>query len=65
MGETWACGTGACAVLVSTVLNGLCERKSVIKLRGGDLLVEWDEKTNHGFMTGPAATVFTAEIDYK
>ncbi len=64
-GETWACGTGACAVLVSTVLNGLCERKSVIKLRGGDLLVEWDEKTNHVFMTGPAATVFTAEIDYK
>ena len=64
-GETWACGTGACAVLVSTVLNGLCERKATIKLRGGDLIIEWDEKTNHVFMTGPATTVFTADIDYK
>lgn len=64
-GETWACGTGACASLVATVLNGLCERKATLKLRGGDLLIEWDEKTNHVFMTGPAVTVFTAEIDYK
>ncbi|MGN1097868.1 MAG: diaminopimelate epimerase [Clostridia bacterium] len=64
-GETWACGTGACGTLVATVLNGLCERKATIKLRGGDLLVEWDEKTNHVFMTGPAATVFTTEIDYE
>ena len=64
-GETWACGTGACAVLVSTVLNGLCERKATIKLRGGDLKIEWDEATNHVFMTGPATTVFTTEIDYK
>ncbi len=64
-GETWACGTGACAVLVSSVLNGLCERKATIRLRGGDLVIEWDEKTNHVFMTGPAAHVFTAEIDYR
>lgn len=64
-GETWACGTGACASLVATVLNGLCGRKATLKLRGGDLTIEWDEKTNHVFMTGPAVTVFTAEIDYK
>ncbi len=63
-GETWACGTGACAVLVSGVLNGLCERKATVRLRGGDLVIEWDEKTDHVFMTGPAAHVFTAEIDY-
>ncbi len=64
-GETWACGTGACAVLVSSVLNGLCERKATVRLRGGDLVIEWDEATNHVFMTGPAAHVFTADIDYK
>ncbi len=64
-GETWACGTGACAVLVATVLNGLCDRRATIKLRGGDLFIEWDEITGHVFMTGPAETVFTAEVDYK
>ncbi len=64
-GETWACGTGACAVLTASVLNGLCRRKAVIKLRGGELTVEWDEKTNHIFMTGPAAFVFETEIDYR
>lgn len=64
-GETWACGTGACAVLVATVLNGLCDRCATIKLRGGDLLIEWDEATGHVFMTGPATTVFTTEVDYE
>lgn len=64
-GETWACGTGACASLVATVLNGMCDRKATLHLRGGDLVIEWDEKTNHVFMTGPAVTVFTTEIDYK
>ncbi len=64
-GETWACGTGACAVLVATVLNGLCDRRATVKLRGGDLLIEWDEATGHVFMTGPATTVFTTEVDYE
>ncbi len=64
-GETWACGTGACASLVATVLNGLCDRKATLRLRGGDLAIEWDEKTDHVFMTGPAVTVYTTEIDYK
>ncbi len=64
-GETLACGTGACASLVATVLNGLCERRATVHLRGGDLFIEWDEKTDHVFMTGPAETVFTAEIDYE
>lgn len=64
-GETWACGTGACAVLVSSVLNGLCDRRATVRLRGGDLKIEWDEKTDHVFMTGPAAEVFTTDIDYR
>ncbi len=61
-GETLACGTGACAVLVASCLNGLCERKAVIKLLGGDLIIEWNENDNHVYMTGPATKVFDGEI---
>ncbi len=61
-GETFACGTGACAVLVSSVLNGISNRKVVVKLLGGDLMIEWNEKDNHVYMTGPATKVFDGEI---
>lgn len=61
-GETLACGTGACAVLVASVLNGVSERKAEIELSGGTLMIEWDEKNNHVYKTGPATTVFTGEI---
>jgi len=62
-GETMACGTGACATLVATVLNGLCERKAILQLNGGPLTVEWDEETNHVFQEGPAEFVFDGTID--
>ena len=62
-GETLACGTGACASLVASVLTGKSERKATLKLLGGDLEIEWDENINHVFMTGPAAFVFDGEID--
>jgi diaminopimelate epimerase len=62
-GETMACGTGACAVLVATVMNGLCERKATIKLLGGELIIEWNKQDNHVYMTGPATLVFTGEIN--
>ncbi|MCQ2206837.1 MAG: diaminopimelate epimerase [Paludibacteraceae bacterium] len=62
-GETMACGTGACGTAVAAILNGITDRKVTIKLNGGDLLIEWDEKTNHVFMTGGATTVFTGSID--
>lgn len=62
-GETMACGTGACATAVAAILNGLSERKVTVRLNGGDLLIEWDEKTNHVFMTGGATTVFSGSID--
>jgi diaminopimelate epimerase len=61
-GETLACGTGACASLVAAVLNGLSERKATLQLLGGNLEIEWDEATNHVFMTGGATTVFEGEI---
>lgn len=62
-GETMACGTGACAVLVSSVLNNLSERKAIVKLLGGDLMIEWSEKDNHVYMTGPATKVFDGEVE--
>jgi diaminopimelate epimerase len=62
-GETLACGTGASAVLVASVLNGLSDRAATIKLLGGDLFIEWSEKDNHVYMTGPAVKVFDGEID--
>lgn len=64
-GETWACGTGACAVCVACILNGLTETAVTVHLRGGDLQVQWDRERNTVFMTGPAVTVFEGEIDLK
>jgi diaminopimelate epimerase len=61
-GETMACGTGACAALVASVLNGKVKRKATVKLLGGDLQIEWKENNNHVYMTGPATTVFHGEI---
>lgn len=60
-GETLACGTGACASAVATMLNGLCDRAVTVHLLGGDLQIEWDAKENVVYMTGPAVTVFTGE----
>ena len=64
-GETLACGTGACATAVACNINGLTERKVNIELLGGTLEIDWDEETNHVFMTGPATTVFEGEIDFN
>ncbi|MDB4866008.1 MAG: diaminopimelate epimerase [Cohnella sp.] len=61
-GPTLACGTGACATLVSSVLSGRTDRKATISLAGGDLLIEWKEDNNRVYMTGPAAFVFTGRI---
>lgn len=62
-GETLACGTGACAVAVASILNGLTKRSVTVKLLGGDLIIEWKEENGHVFMTGPAEVVFDGEID--
>lgn len=62
-GETLACGTGACATAVACNINGLTDRKVNVELLGGTLEIEWDEETNHVFMTGSATTVFEGEID--
>lgn len=61
-GETLACGTGACAVTVACILNGLTQRMVTVKLRGGDLQIEWEEDTGIVYMTGPAEHVFDGDI---
>lgn len=57
-GETWACGTGTCATVVATVLNGMCNRTTEVELLGGNLTIEWNEENNHVYMTGPARYSF-------
>lgn len=61
-GETWACGTGACASVVACVLNGLTENKVTVHLVGGDLWIEYDQEKNTVFMTGPAQTICVGEL---
>ena len=61
-GETLACGTGACAVAVACILNGFTENKVIVKLLGGDLMIEWDREANKVYMTGPAKVSFDGEI---
>ena len=62
-GETWACGTGACAAAVASVLNGYCGKNEdiLVHLRGGDLTVKYTDETV--FMTGGAEFAFTGEVE--
>ncbi|MCR5207480.1 MAG: diaminopimelate epimerase [Eubacterium sp.] len=63
-GETLACGTGACASAVAAILNGFCDNEVTVHLLGGDLNISWSGVEGDSvFMTGPATTVFTGEID--
>ena len=61
VGETLACGTGACAALVAAVLNKKTDRQALIHLPGGDLDIQWTDD-EHVYMTGPAELVFRGEI---
>ena len=66
-GETLACGTGACAAVVAGIRRDLLDSPVRVTTRGGDLSIAWDGATNNApqpvMMTGPATTVFTAEIE--
>lgn len=64
-GETLACGTGACASVVACCINEITNRKVKVDLLGGSLDIEWNEKDNHVYMTGPAKTVFEGEIEER
>jgi diaminopimelate epimerase len=62
-GETLACGTGACAAVVAGIRGGLLDSPVRVTTRGGDLSVAWDGAGQPVMMTGPATTVFSAEIE--
>jgi diaminopimelate epimerase len=61
-GETRACGTGACAALVAAARRKLTERKAVVELDGGELIIDWREDDGHVLMTGPVAVEFTGTL---
>ena len=62
-GETWACGTGACAVAVAACENGFCQKGEDIKvkLKGGDLIIHYTDETV--YMTGNAEKVYEGEVE--
>ena len=64
-GETLACGTGACAVAVASILNGYVvkDQPVTIKLLGGDLEIFWDQQKNTVFMTGLRKSSSTAKLN--
>ena len=61
VGETLACGTGACATVVAASLAGLVDRAAAVELPGGELVVRWGED-GHVYMSGPAETLFTGTM---
>jgi diaminopimelate epimerase len=64
-GETLACGSGACATVVASILRGVVDARVRVELRGGDLDISWGGGAASVFMTGPAATVFTGTIEVE
>jgi diaminopimelate epimerase len=64
-GETAACGTGACAVVVAAHLTGRGRRRAYVELLGGTLAIEWSESDDHVYMTGSATEVFSGEIEVE
>jgi diaminopimelate epimerase len=63
VGETLACGTGACAAVACGIRAGWLDRKVDVHTRGGTLTIEWPANDQSLLMTGPATTVFNAEVD--
>ena len=62
VGETQACGSGACAAAVAAIQQNLVDTKVKLELLGGSLSVEWQGETTPILMTGPAETVFHGKI---
>jgi diaminopimelate epimerase len=61
-GETLACGTGACAAVAAGIVRNLLESPVRVATRGGELDIRWAGEGEPVFMTGPAVTVFEADI---
>lgn len=63
VGETLACGTGACAAVVTGIEQGLLEPTVRVSFLGGDVVIHWEGRDEPVWMTGPAVAVFDGEID--
>lgn len=62
VGETQACGSGACAAVVAAIQQQLVDHQVNVELQGGELTIEWRGNSQPVFMTGPAVTVFHGQI---
>jgi diaminopimelate epimerase len=62
-GETYACGSNACAAVVAGILNGWLDNSVTVQLTYGSLLIEWEGENQPVIMTGSATRVFTGTID--
>lgn len=62
VGETLACGTGACAAVAAGIKTGRLEHQVEVELRGGKLKIEWHANSEILWMTGPATTVYEGQI---
>jgi len=62
VGETRACGSGACAAVVAGILRNLLDSRVTVHLPGGDLVITWQGEGHSLKMTGPATTVFRGQI---
>jgi diaminopimelate epimerase len=62
VGETRACGTGACAAAVAAHRQGLADRRVVVELDGGDLEIDWSDVDDHVRMTGPVSVEFAGRL---
>jgi len=65
VGETRACGSGACAAMVCGVQLDLLDASASARLRGGELMLEWQGDANPVMMTGETAMVYQGEIEYE
>jgi len=65
VGETLACGTGACAAVAAGIAADYLSSPVTVKLRGGELDIDWETTDDNIVMTGPAQTVFTGNFDWR
>jgi diaminopimelate epimerase len=65
VGETLACGTGACAAVVAGIRLGKLDHRVDVETRGGVLTIEWRGGKSPVHMTGPAVTVFEGEMELQ
>jgi diaminopimelate epimerase len=63
VGETLACGTGACAAVIAGIRRGLLDSPVKVHARGGDLTVDWAGSGTMAYLSGPSATVFEGDIE--